>query len=361
MTVHDQLRSLLLSVRRRWRAEAVLRAVGRGSAIAAAPVLAGAGLAAWLAPDDGALTVLASTMGLAVLAALVMTAWRLGPTPRNRRIARFVEERVATRTDVAPFDDVLVSAVDAVEPSESVDFRGMVVESAVRRLEAIGAAGIVTARALRRAGAEAVAGMTVLAVSIALAWPMLARASEAAWITVFPNSIHVQVLPGDARVPAGQPLTIRASVRAGRNLLTRFTPRLTVEAGSEARTVAMTPDGEGFQFAFESIDRSFEYRVTAGSTRSEGYTVTALFGPRVTRIDLRYEYPGLRQPPAARGTRRRRYLCASGHQGPRARSYRQADRVGPDGVRGRRQGRRVRCPAADGRPRARRGSGPRAR
>jgi hypothetical protein len=297
VTVHDQLRSLLLSVRRRWRAEVVLRAVGRGAVLAAAPVLAGVGLAAWLALDDGALTALASTMGLAVLAAVLMTAWRLGRTPRTRQIARFVEERVATRTDVAPFDDVLVSAVDAAGPPESLDFRGLVVESAVRRLEAIGAAGIVTTRALRRAGAEAMAGVTVLAVSIALAWPMLARASEAAWITFVPQSIHVQVLPGDARVPAGQPLTIRATVRAGRNLLTRFTPRLTVEAGSEARTVAMTPDGKGFQFSFESIDRTFRYRVTAGSRRSEDYTVTALFGPRVARIDLRYEYPAFANLP----------------------------------------------------------------
>ena len=120
----------------------------------------------------------------------------------------------------------------------------------------------------------------MLGVSIALAWPSL-----------FPQSIQVDVLPGDTRVPAGQPLTIRASVRAGRSHLTRFTPRLTVEAGSDARTVAMTPDGDGFQFSFESIDRTFRYRVTAGSRRSADYTVTALFGPRVAQIDLRYEYP----------------------------------------------------------------------
>ena len=50
MTVHDQLRSLLSSVRRRWRAEVSLRAVGRGSALAAGPLLAGAGLAALFAP-----------------------------------------------------------------------------------------------------------------------------------------------------------------------------------------------------------------------------------------------------------------------------------------------------------------------
>jgi hypothetical protein len=286
VTVHDQLRSLLLSVRRRWRAEAVLRAVGRGAMLAAVPVLAGVGLAAWLAPGDGALRVLATAMGMAVLAAVAITSWRIGRTPRNPQIARFIEERAAQRTDVAPFDDVLVSAVDAVGTSESSDFRGLVVASAVRRLEAIGAAGIVSAGALRRAAAEAGAGVAVLGVSIALAWP-----------SFVPQSIHVDVLPGDTRVPAGQPLTIRAQVRAGRSVLTRFTPRLTVEAGPDARTVAMTPDGEGFQFSFESIDRTFRYRVTAGSRRSADYTVTALFGPRVSRIDLRYEYPSFANLP----------------------------------------------------------------
>ena len=55
MTVHDQLRSLLLSVRRRWRAEGVLRTVGRGAAGAAVPVFLGAGIAAWLTPGDAAL------------------------------------------------------------------------------------------------------------------------------------------------------------------------------------------------------------------------------------------------------------------------------------------------------------------
>ena len=219
VTVHDQLRSLLLSVRRRWRAEAVLRAVGRGCRARRRARAGGcrpgrvARARRWRA--DGA--------GVHDGPGCAGSRGRrphggLAARRRNRQIARFVEERVATRTDVAPFDDVLVSAVDAVAPPESESiFAASSWKSAVRRLEAIGAAGIVTARALRRAGAEAVAGVAVLAVSVALAWPMLARASEAAWITVFPQSIQVEVLPGDTRVPAGQPLTIRASVRAGRN------------------------------------------------------------------------------------------------------------------------------------------------
>ncbi len=297
MTVHDQLRSLLQSVRRRWRAEAALRAVGRGAACAAAPVLLGAGIAAWLMPGDAALMVLSFTVCVAALAAMAASASRLGHTPRDCQVARFIEERAALRDDVVPFDDVVVSAVDALPPLESEPFRGLVVEAAVRRLDAIGAAGIVTTRALRRAGAEALAGVAVLAVATAFAWPMLAKATEAAWITVFPQSLQVEVLPGDTRVPAGQPLTIRASVRVGGKLLSRFTPRLTVEAGKEARTVAMTPDGGAFLFSFDSIDRSFRYRVTAGSRSSTDYTVTALVGARVARIDLRYEYPAFANLP----------------------------------------------------------------
>jgi hypothetical protein len=244
---------------------------------------------------------LAAAMCLAALAILATAAWRLGGAPGERQIARLIEERVASRPDLEPFDDVLASAVDGGTPSEGRDFRSLVVESAVRRLDAIGVTGVVTGRALGRAGAEAAAGIVVFAASIVVAWPMLSRARETAWITLFPQSIQVEVVPGDVRLPAGQPLTIRASVRAAGNRLTRFTPQLTVQAGSgehqDARTVAMVADGEGFQFSFESIDRSFRYRVTAGSRRSDDYTVTALVAPRVERIDLRYDYPAFANLP----------------------------------------------------------------
>ena len=297
MTFHDPLRPLLLSVRRRWRAEVVLRAIGRSTALAAAPILAAAGIVMWLALDDGALTLLAVAACLSGLAAIIVSAWQSRGRPSDRQIARFIEERVATRADVQPLDDVLVSAVDAGASGETGDFRRLVMESAVRRLEAVSAASIVTTRALGRAALSAAAGVIVIAASVAVAWPMLTRASETAWITIFPQSILVEVLPGDVRVPVGQPLTIRASVRASSRFLTRFTPRLTVEAGRELRTVAMAPDGAGFQFVFESIDRTFQYRVTAGSRRSADYTVTALVGAQVERIDLRYEYPAFANLP----------------------------------------------------------------
>ena len=40
-----------------------------------------------------------------------------------------------------------------------------------------------------------------------------------------------------------------------------------------------------------TVDQSFTYFVTAAGIRSKEFNVTALRPPRVTRIDLRYEYP----------------------------------------------------------------------
>ena len=49
--------------------------------------------------------------------------------------------------------------------------------------------------------------------------------------------------------------------------------------------------GNEFEFAFESVDRTFTYRVSAGSRASRDFTVSALFPPKVRRIDAHYEYP----------------------------------------------------------------------
>ena len=265
--------------------------------MAAAGFLATAAVAALISLPDGLLSLLAVLAVLTALGAFVVTAWRLGRAPSDRQMARFVEERAAQQPEVAPLDDVLVSAV-AVDPGSSEsprDFRELVVAAAVRRLESLDPAAIVPAGQLRRAFGVACAGLLSLAIAITLAAPMLGRAAETAWIAIFPSLIDVQVVPGDVRVPLGQPVTIRASVRAGLKALTRFTPRLTVEAGPperrDSRTVQMAPDGAGFLFTFDSVDRSFHYRVTAGSKTSKAFSVTALVGARVARIELRYEYP----------------------------------------------------------------------
>ena len=115
--------------------------------MAAAAFLATAAVAALVSLPDGLLTLLAVLAVLIALGAFVMTAWRLGRSPSDRQTARFVEERASQRPDVAPLDDVLVSAV-AVDPGsiESPgDFRRFVVAAAVQRLESLEPAIIVPA------------------------------------------------------------------------------------------------------------------------------------------------------------------------------------------------------------------------
>jgi hypothetical protein len=310
MHPRDRLQSLLNGVRRRWRAHAALRALGRAALAASVPLLAAVALSMLLDPAGRALAVLTVVMSVMALAAAAVIVWRSVRRPTDYQLARFVEERVVDlvrestvtgrENDLEPLNDVLVSAIEDRDQSQtSVEgFRPLVVETAARRLEAIGSIRIVPLRTIARGAAEAVTGAVVLAVSLALAWPVLGLASEAAWISLFPGSVEIAVLPGDVRVPAGSSLTIRASVRTRDKILSRSNPSLTVAAGAEERTVPMTSGDGVFQFSFESVDRTFRYRVAAGSARSQEYTVMALHAPRVERIDLRYDYPAFTgQPP----------------------------------------------------------------
>jgi hypothetical protein len=152
-------------------------------------------------------------------------------------------------------------------------------------------AAVISHAAMRRAAVQAASAAGVLALAVALAAPWLARAGGTAWVALFPGSVDISVHTGDARVVAGRPLRIVASLSGrGADLLTVI-PNLVVSADGQERAVPMHRAGGGFAYTFESIDRSFTYRVAAGKAASAPYSVTALFPPRVTQIDVRYDYP----------------------------------------------------------------------
>ena len=127
--------------------------------------------------------------------------------------------------------------------------------------------------------------------ALVLAAPHLLRAGATVWVSLFPQTIHIDVATGNARVAAGRPLRIAAALRGRGTGLLSLTPSLVVTANGQQRSVPMSPSADGFSYTFESVDRSFEYRVVAGASSSRGYAVTALFAPRVKSIDLAYEYP----------------------------------------------------------------------
>lgn len=292
--MNEQLRELIARVRRRWLLHASLRSAGLAAAAAAAPALAGLIAERLLDPEDLALVMLA---GVTILLSVGMAAavlWRLRRVPDDRHVARFIEERAGSLPDADPMDEALVSAVEVVEAPERAPVEGfaaLIVDAAIRRLEQIPADAIVTAQAVRRSWIEAASGAAVLAVAAVLAAPFMMRAADTARVRFFPGSIAFDVSPGNTRVPAGTPVRIRAVVRGGAEVIARFPPSLTVAAGGEQRTVRMIPAEGAFEVAIDSVDRTFTYQVTAGSAASRPYEVTALFPPRVRRIDLHYAYP----------------------------------------------------------------------
>ena len=306
----ERLQSLLDTVRRRWRAHAALRVLGRAAAAAAVPIAALVPLTALLPLGDGVLLAAFAVVALAALAMAAVAAVRSGGRDLTRRlsdrqIARFVEECTlrlhanGTAPDAArPFDDELVSAVAEGEATDGASgFGGLVVDAATRKLDALGPRRVVATRDMRRAAFEALAGASLLVAAIVAAGPAIGRAVDAAWVTLVPGVLQVEVVPGNVRVAVGKPLTVAAVVRARGRQLTGVTPDLVVSDGHDTRTVPMTARGGRFELAFESIDRSFRYQVAAGSARSQEYSVTALAAPRVRRIDLRYEYPAFARTP----------------------------------------------------------------
>ena len=170
-------------------------------------------------------------------------------------------------------------------------FGDLVVERGSRQLGAAGPADIIPPQSLRAGVWTAAAGAVFLLSALTMSAPALMRAGDVARVTFFPGAIHVEVLPGNVRLAAGTPLRVRTVVRGGEKSLSQVSPVLTMVSHGERQSVVMTPAGEAFEYSIPAIDRTFSYSVSAGTARSADYTVTALYPPRVTRIDLSYVYP----------------------------------------------------------------------
>ncbi len=218
--------------------------------------------------------------------------WRMPRRPDDRRVARFIEERAAQDPALGTLDDAIVTAVSlSAGDRPAGPFGGLLAAAAVAKLGGLTPRAIVPPTVLRRAGLTATAGIAALTLTSVAGAPMFVSAGESAWIRWVPQALQIDVLPGDARVPLGRPLKIRAVVRLRGRVLTRVTPTLIVSAGGDRRELPMTADGDGFTVPIDSVDRTFSYQVIAEPQTSRTYTVSGLVAPKVKRIDAHYEYP----------------------------------------------------------------------
>ncbi len=290
---HDELRSFIAGVRRRWFLSVFLRTLGVAALACSLPTALALVVDRVVQPQGRGLVLLAAASLATSLGLVAWLIYRMQRRPDDRRVARFIEERAALDPGTAPFDDAVVTAVSvgSNQGETPSGLRSLLVATAIRKLRGLTPSSIVPVSALRRSATVAAAGMLVLAPVTWRAIPMVVAAAESAWLIWSPQSVQLEVQPGDTRLPAGRPVRIRAIVRVGGRVLTRLEPSLTVSATGAQRTVPMPPKGDAFEFAFESVDRTFTYKVTAGSRASREFTVSALFPPKIRRIDAHYEYP----------------------------------------------------------------------
>ena len=281
---HAEVRAFLAQVRRRWTVTVMLRA-GASAAAGGSAILLAALVAdrVWL-PSDLPLVVLAAVTLVAAVGYAAWVLWPLRRLPSGRQVARFVEERVPE------LEDRLASAAE-LEDGATSGLQALLVADAAQRARRIALDRVVARAQLRRAIGFGAASGVVLAIVLGLALEPARRAVGAASLYAFPNTIRIDVEPGDARVIAGQPLRVRARVAGVANASGRTRPLLQIETTGEWRDVEMLPAADGFQFEFASVLDSFRYRVAAASARSAEFAVVALAVPHVDRIDVEYNYP----------------------------------------------------------------------
>ena len=188
----ERLAQLISAVRTRWFMTVALRNAGIATGAAALPVIAAAAVYWLIAPTGTVLLVLAGLTTIVVLGAVALVIRRIERRPDDRRVARFIEERVSGTTCGPPMDDCVVSAVQAstIPPGDDrAAFATLVIGAALRRLEAIDASTVVPSASIRRAAATGAGGAGLLLAAIIVGLPGLTHSYETARLRLFPGSV----------------------------------------------------------------------------------------------------------------------------------------------------------------------------
>jgi len=272
-----EIASLLRQVRNRWRLLMVLRASTRADA-AAALVLGLALIAHRLLDPQGmaliALWALAIAAASACVATIVPSIRRV---PRHPQLARFIEERCPELEDV-------LATVISEDLTGSNPMAAAVADEAARRIQAIDRDRVISGVAVRRAAVFSAAAALALVLLATFSAGPAGDAMRLAAVYLFPERLALEVAPGDAKVRAGDPLRVVATISGSAAVV----PVLKTGDGTET---LMEAGPDGFAVEFERVEEDFQYVVTAAGTASPEYSVTVIRPPRVERIDLRYEYP----------------------------------------------------------------------
>ena len=110
MSPHDEIRSMIARVRRRWMMQVRLRASGLAMAAGAIPLLLALLVVHTARPAGVPFLVLMVAAVILATAGAGAPIVRMRKRPADRQVARYIEERIATLTGDESFNDGLARA-----------------------------------------------------------------------------------------------------------------------------------------------------------------------------------------------------------------------------------------------------------
>jgi hypothetical protein len=285
-TAGERLARGLRDVRRRWFLVVWLRLVAWWLAATLTAWVAAAVVIAVANPTGTSLIALEVAVGLISIAALFTLSWQWRRRPSNLQVARYAEERVPE------MEERLISAADLLDTPAPSRVQQLVLAEGARLVESLEVHRVIPGPVLRRQALAVVVALLAIGVAFHFSRPHLMRGWQTAQALWFPDTLSLEVRPGDARVVEGGalPLTVRI---VGADADAWDAPVLLQATAPHLRDAApLSRDGDTFSAVVPAGQHSFTYRVVSGTLASAEHRVTVRRQPRVDRISLRYEYPG---------------------------------------------------------------------
>jgi hypothetical protein len=290
-------------LRRRWKARVLTEGAAKVAVAALLALLAGVALTVLL--GSGSATVVTMRVLGYVLIAAAAVRYLLLPAfgrPDDVRLALYVEERAPElrQTLVSAVHELRIPAEERPSPA----LAARVVEQAlaeVRRLES--GPGLERPRLRRAAGLFA--AVATAGVLLVLAGPRVlldtARVLFIPWREAAAAPVlAVEVSPGDATVPRGGAVEVRAALHGfgadGAELVIR------ADTSAEWIRLPMLRDSStaGFNARLFDLTRVTEYYVEADGIRSRAYRLTISDLPAVQRLSLELRFPAYTRLPPER-------------------------------------------------------------
>ena len=244
-----------------------------------------------------------------VLAAITTLAWAVGWYPlrallRRRNLAqtaRFIEESLPELRNDLINSLLLASDRDQASP----ELVGRAIHEAVRRSRKVDLHKSIPLTSLKRWGAAA--GITaVILLAFGLADPsafgrgLQGIKNPAGYLPTTNTLDLVSLTPGDARIFAGESITV--AVEVSNPSADPLEATVHIQGEDSARLMVPEKGYTRFTCVLSGLDQTFRYEVRVGESRwpvdKPYYTVTVLKRVRVESLGLRYDYPpytGLKQ------------------------------------------------------------------